>query len=397
MSTTARIRIRRDTAANFTSTNPTLALGEIAYETDTKRFKVGNGSTAWTSLAYAAESPVNLAVQGTGALTVPSGTFAQRPGTPAPGMIRHNTDSSRLEHYNGTAWQTFQPETLEVEYLVVAGGGGGGGSSTGGGGGGAGGFRTNVGGSLLSLASGTSYSVVVGAGGTSTGSAATTGSNSSFANIESAGGGCVATSGALGIDGGSGFGGSGEFSTNATIVGLGNVPATSPPQGNAGGIGFTYQGGGTVNRGAGGGGGGAGGNGSAAQIDVQAGNGGIGADSSITGSTVTYAGGGGGGYYAQSAGSPPCPGGTGGSGGGGDGAGTAASTAAVANTGGGGGGRGNDGVTTLFGKAGGSGIVIVRYLGAQRATGGTITAGTGSAAGYTIHTFTTSGTFALTA
>lgn len=51
---TANIRIRRDTAANFTSANPTLLLGEIAYETDTGRFKVGTGSTAWTSLAYAA-------------------------------------------------------------------------------------------------------------------------------------------------------------------------------------------------------------------------------------------------------------------------------------------------------------------------------------------------------
>lgn len=49
---TANINIRRDTAANFTSANPTLQLGEIAYETDTGNFKVGNGSTAWTSLAY---------------------------------------------------------------------------------------------------------------------------------------------------------------------------------------------------------------------------------------------------------------------------------------------------------------------------------------------------------
>jgi hypothetical protein len=38
---------------------------------------------------------------------------------------------------------------------------------------------------------------------------------------------------------------------------------------------------------------------------------------------------------------------------------------------------------------GGSGIVIVRYSGAQQATGGTIT----SSGGFTIHTFTSSGTF----
>jgi hypothetical protein len=43
---------RRDTAANWTAANPTLASGEIGVETDTLRFKVGNGTTAWSSLAY---------------------------------------------------------------------------------------------------------------------------------------------------------------------------------------------------------------------------------------------------------------------------------------------------------------------------------------------------------
>jgi len=51
-----KIQIRRDTAANWTSTNPTLAAGEMGFETDTLLFKVGNGSTAWTSLAYASTS-----------------------------------------------------------------------------------------------------------------------------------------------------------------------------------------------------------------------------------------------------------------------------------------------------------------------------------------------------
>ena len=50
---TTRLQQRRDTAANWTSNNPTLATGEIGYETDTAKFKIGNGSTAWTSLAYA--------------------------------------------------------------------------------------------------------------------------------------------------------------------------------------------------------------------------------------------------------------------------------------------------------------------------------------------------------
>jgi len=46
------IQIRRDTAANWTSANPTLAQGELGIETDTLKVKAGTGSTAWTSLSY---------------------------------------------------------------------------------------------------------------------------------------------------------------------------------------------------------------------------------------------------------------------------------------------------------------------------------------------------------
>lgn len=47
-----QIQLRRGTASQWTSTNPTLAAGEIALETDTRKLKLGDGSTAWTSLAY---------------------------------------------------------------------------------------------------------------------------------------------------------------------------------------------------------------------------------------------------------------------------------------------------------------------------------------------------------
>ena len=46
-----QIQLRRDTAANWTSNNPTLAEGEIGVETDTTIFKIGDGSTAWNSLS----------------------------------------------------------------------------------------------------------------------------------------------------------------------------------------------------------------------------------------------------------------------------------------------------------------------------------------------------------
>jgi len=47
-----QIQLRRDTAANWTSANPILASGEFGLETDTDQFKVGDGTTAWTSLGY---------------------------------------------------------------------------------------------------------------------------------------------------------------------------------------------------------------------------------------------------------------------------------------------------------------------------------------------------------
>jgi hypothetical protein len=56
-----RIQLRRDTAANWVSANPTLRAGEIGIETDTLKFKVGNGSSPWNSItAYANVVPSDL-------------------------------------------------------------------------------------------------------------------------------------------------------------------------------------------------------------------------------------------------------------------------------------------------------------------------------------------------
>ncbi len=47
-----RIQFRRGTQAEWTAANPLLQQGEVGYETNTGRFKVGNGTQAWNSLAY---------------------------------------------------------------------------------------------------------------------------------------------------------------------------------------------------------------------------------------------------------------------------------------------------------------------------------------------------------
>ena len=54
-----RIRFRRDTAANWTSNNPILTTGELGYESNTGKFKIGDSTTAWTSLGYSITSELS--------------------------------------------------------------------------------------------------------------------------------------------------------------------------------------------------------------------------------------------------------------------------------------------------------------------------------------------------
>jgi hypothetical protein len=51
-----KIQIRRGTASQWTTANPTLSAGEFGLETDTDKVKLGDGETVWTSLAYFSDS-----------------------------------------------------------------------------------------------------------------------------------------------------------------------------------------------------------------------------------------------------------------------------------------------------------------------------------------------------
>ena len=51
-----RIQIRRDTKASWADLNPILAAGEMGFEIDNNRLKIGNGITAWNSLPYDTET-----------------------------------------------------------------------------------------------------------------------------------------------------------------------------------------------------------------------------------------------------------------------------------------------------------------------------------------------------
>lgn len=46
------LKLRRDTARRWAGLNPILLEGEPGFETDTGRFKIGDGSTKWEELEY---------------------------------------------------------------------------------------------------------------------------------------------------------------------------------------------------------------------------------------------------------------------------------------------------------------------------------------------------------
>ena len=269
------------------------------------------------------------------------------------------TDTSGTGSYSADAAET-------GEFLVVAGGGGGGGdgNTVGGAGGGAGGLRASYGStsgggasaeSDLSLGSGVTYTMTVGAGGTGRTSQTDNGSNggvssisgSDITDITTVGGGRGGyTQFNIGTVGGSGGGNSYLTSTPA---------AGTASQGYSGGTGS--QSGGAQS--AGGGGGGAAGAGANSALEVAA-NGGAGLDITITGSSVGYAGGGASGPSWPSGGTLSTA--THGGGAPGTPYGNNTGGAGTANTGGGGGGAAVLSTGNSNGGNGGSGVVILRVL-----------------------------------
>lgn len=77
------IRLRRGTAAQWTQTNPVLAAGEMGVESDTRKFKFGNGTSPWTSLAYGVGS---VAAEG---ITVEWADITNKPATFPPSAHTH--------------------------------------------------------------------------------------------------------------------------------------------------------------------------------------------------------------------------------------------------------------------------------------------------------------------
>ena len=106
-----KIQLRRDTAADWTSNNPTLAAGEFGWESDTNRFKIGDGATAWTSLGYASDGDTAgitfVGDDSTGTLVSQNETFKIAGGTGITTAVSGDTLTITASGGGGATGLTF--------------------------------------------------------------------------------------------------------------------------------------------------------------------------------------------------------------------------------------------------------------------------------------------------
>ena len=111
-----QIQLRRGTAAAWTAANPTLAAGELVIETDTDKYKIGDGSTAWTSLGYSSlpgTAISNTMVDAVGDIFI--GTADNTAGRLAVGTNDYVLTADSSVSNVGLAWKaTGTPTTITV-------------------------------------------------------------------------------------------------------------------------------------------------------------------------------------------------------------------------------------------------------------------------------------------
>jgi len=115
------IKIRRDSAADWTSNNPTLEAGQPGYETDTGKLKIGDGSTAWTSLAYFSSGTARTVTFSSGSFTAGSAAstdyyyFLEGAHTPTiPTAVSNaNKYTFKNRHTAAIAFTTTSSQTID--------------------------------------------------------------------------------------------------------------------------------------------------------------------------------------------------------------------------------------------------------------------------------------------
>lgn len=107
---TAKIQLRRDTAANWATNDPILAAGEVAFtsdlfytSTDQQRFKIGDGVQTWSQLDYVPE--------GSGGTSYPENLFLT--------VVNKSADNLLASGYKVMKVITAQGQRLAVDYALA--------------------------------------------------------------------------------------------------------------------------------------------------------------------------------------------------------------------------------------------------------------------------------------
>lgn len=100
MAVQTRIQLRRDTASNWTTTNPILSSAEVGVETNTGKFKLGDGSSTWTALPYA---PAGLASTATSLVGGAAGSLPYQSAANTTTMLSVGTSGQVLMVDSATA------------------------------------------------------------------------------------------------------------------------------------------------------------------------------------------------------------------------------------------------------------------------------------------------------
>ena len=125
MAVVTQIQVRRGTAAQWTSANPTLAAGEQGFETDTLKLKIGTGSTAWNSLAYVATGSVGTVTSITAGTGLSGGTITSTGTVAIDATVATLTGTQTLENKTILLPVITQPQATPTfsanAYTLVAG------------------------------------------------------------------------------------------------------------------------------------------------------------------------------------------------------------------------------------------------------------------------------------
>lgn len=104
-----QIQLRRDTSAQWSANNPVLLDAEIGVDTDTGKFKIGDGSTAWSSLPYAAATPAEVSEYRQIRLRDTAANLASLNPTPLSGEWAYETDTGNVKVGDGsTTWNSLK-------------------------------------------------------------------------------------------------------------------------------------------------------------------------------------------------------------------------------------------------------------------------------------------------